>query len=105
MIAFGVAQRSAEIGIRIALGAQSADVLGLVLRRVTIAAAAGIVIGATAAAAAGRALQQFLFGVTSFDLPAFAVATIVLAGVAGFAAWVPARRAVRIDPMSAMRTE
>jgi predicted permease len=105
VIAYIVAQRSSEIGIRIALGAQAADVLRLVLANTGIAVAVGFVVGMGGAAIASRALSRFLFGVGALDATAFVVAGAAFAAAAIAATVVPARRAVRVDPASAMRSD
>jgi predicted permease len=103
--AFSVAQRTREIGVRIALGAQRTQVFGLVLRQATVLAAVGVTIGALAAVGATRLLGSLLYGVPPTDLVAFAGAAAVLAAAALLASWIPARRAARVDPVTALRTE
>ena len=105
LLAFTVAQRSREIGVRIALGAQPRDVLGMVLRRGVSLAATGVAFGGLLAYAAGCAMQALLAGVSPADAPAFfaAAAAAVLMTLAGCLA--PAIRAVRLDPIAAMRAE
>ncbi len=104
-MAYAVAQRRREIGVRMALGADRRDVVGLVLTRALRIVGAGLVVGLVGAAALTRVLQRFLFGVTPTDPIAFTVVTLLLLAVALLAAWLPARRATRIDPWSALRTE
>ena len=100
-----VAQRTAEIGIRMALGAQPRDVLGLVLRRVAVVTAAGIVIGAAVALLVTRLLAALLYGVKSGD-PATLVSVAILLGVVALVAgFIPARRATRVDTIAALRAE
>jgi predicted permease len=105
VISYGVGQRTQEIGIRLALGAQRGDVLRLVLnqgmRPVIVGAVAGILLGFGAA----RLLTHQLYGVRSDDPMTFAVVTTVLCGVAILACWFPARRATKVDPMIALRHE
>ena len=103
VIAFGVAQRAREFGIRHALGADSASILTLVVSNGLRIAAAGIAIGVVGAFAATRVLQSLLFGVTSHDPIVFGGVAIGLLGVAGAASYVPARRATRVDPMVVLR--
>jgi ABC-type antimicrobial peptide transport system permease subunit len=103
--AYAVVQRTPELGVRIALGAQRGDVLRSVFRRVAPAALAGMVAGLLAAGAATRVLEPFLFGVTSRDATAYAGAAIAICVAALAAAWGPARRATRIDPIRAIRAE
>jgi predicted permease len=103
VIAYVVTQRRQEIGVRVALGAQSADVLGMVLRQGFTLAFLGIAIGTVAALFAGRLLSRFLFGVTPNDPVAFGGVILMLAVVALVASFVPALRATRVDPMTALR--
>ena len=103
--AYSVSQRIREIGIRIALGAQSRDVLGFVLREGMILAGVGIGIGLTVAWGLTRVLRSLLFGITSTDPFTFVCASLLLAGVAVLATYIPARRAAKIDPMEALRYE
>jgi predicted permease len=104
VIAFSVSRRVREIGIRKALGAETPTVLVMVLRRGMLLVAVGGVLGAVLAGAGARLLSSVLF-VGAFDPLSFGVAFLVLAGVAAFANWVPARRAARVDPMVALRGE
>jgi len=103
VIAYVVTQRRQEIGVRVALGAQSADVLGMVLRQGFMLAFFGIAIGTVAALFVGRLLSRFLFGVAPNDPVAFGGVILILAGVALVASFVPALRATRVDPMTALR--
>jgi macrolide transport system ATP-binding/permease protein len=105
VVAYSVAQRTREVGIRMALGAEMNDVLGLVLGRGMRLAAAGIGIGVLAAAAVSRVLSSMLYGVSAIDPLAFGGACAVLLCVALAANLVPARRAARVDPMVALRYE
>jgi putative ABC transport system permease protein len=105
VLAYSVARRTREIGIRMALGAQIADVMGLVVRQGLVLVAAGGVIGIIVALATGRLLRAYLFGVSSSDPVTFIAVALVLAAVALFACWLPARRAARVDPMEALRYE
>jgi macrolide transport system ATP-binding/permease protein len=104
-MAYGVARRTSEIGIRMALGAQRGDVIWMVLRQVFVLAAAGVGIGIPVALGASRFVESFLFGVKPNDAPALMLAVVVLAGAALLAGYVPARKASRIDPMTAVRYE
>jgi len=100
-----VAERARELGIRVAVGADRRDILALVLRRAGTLAAVGAVAGLAGAAAAARMIRAYLFGVQPLD-PLFYVAAIaLLAAAALVAAWVPARRATRIDPVRVLRAE
>jgi len=98
-----VAQRTSEIGIRMALGADGATVVRLMLRSAMTSVLAGVTIGTLGALAGTRVLQSFLFEVRPLDPAAFALAATVLIAVALLAAYVPARRATRVDPLSALR--
>ncbi|HET7786293.1 MAG TPA: ABC transporter permease [Myxococcales bacterium] len=105
VMAVGVAQRTREIGIRIALGARRSDVIGLVLRRGLLLTGAGVVLGLCGGMALTRLLRSLLFGVAPGDPGIFLLTVLLLAAVAAVACWVPARRAARVDPAIAMRTE
>jgi putative ABC transport system permease protein len=105
MIAYSTSQRTSEIGVRVALGAQRADVIRLVLSEGARLAVAGIVVGLAGSYWATRLLSSFLYQVTATDPGAFAGAAIALFLVALLAAYLPARKAARTDPMTALRTE
>jgi ABC-type antimicrobial peptide transport system permease subunit len=105
VIAFSVARRTKEIGLRIALGAQTGSVLGMVMRQGLGLAAIGVVIGGTLAAAAAFTLSGLLYGITPMDPVAWLAAMLTLLAAAAIANLVPARRAMRVDPMTALRTE
>jgi putative ABC transport system permease protein len=105
VIAYGVAQRRREIGIRMALGAQPADVRSLVLSQALWMTITGLAIGLLGALAMARVLDTLLFGVTRTDPTTFVAAPALLVGVILLAAYLPARRATRLDPVSALRTE
>jgi len=98
-------QRTHEIGIRIAIGAQRGDVVRLVLRQGMAMVAAGLGIGLGAALVLTRAMRGVLFGTSPHDPLTFIAATALLAGVALIAIWLPARRATRVDPVTALRVE
>jgi putative ABC transport system permease protein len=104
-IAYTVSQRTREIGIRIALGASSRAVSRLVLADGVRLAVAGLAAGALVAAAATRALSSLLYGVEPTDPPTFAAIALLVAAVTLAASWLPARRAVRVDPVDALRAE
>ena len=105
VLAYLVAQGTREIGIRLALGATAARVLGLVLAHGLVLAAAGCAAGLAAALALGRVMQGFLYDVRPTDPQTYLVATLGLAGVALLASVIPARRAARVDPMVSLRQE
>ena len=104
-LAYSVVKRTREIGVRLALGAQRGAVLRLELGESLASVAGGILVGVPLSLAAGYSLRTFLFGVTAYDLPALIGACAVLAVVAVLAAFVPARRASRVDPLVALRYE
>ena len=100
-----VAQRSREIALRFALGAPAPRIRRMVLRQIAAMAAVGIVLGTVVAVLLGRAAQSLLFGVAAADPLALAAAAVVLGVVMLGAAYLPARRASRVDPMSVLRYE
>jgi putative ABC transport system permease protein len=105
VIAYSVAQRTREIGIRMALGAQRADMLGMILRQSLTLVIVGLVIGLVASFAATRLLKSLLYGVGAADVGTYALVVVVLGGAAFLASYIPARRAMRVDPMVALRHE
>jgi ABC-type antimicrobial peptide transport system permease subunit len=105
VVSYGVAQRTSEIGVRMALGAGRRDVLRLVVGGSLRLALAGVALGLVAALAVTRAMTTLLFGVTATDPATFAVTAAALAVVAVLASLVPALRATRIDPIEALRAE
>ena len=105
LMAYAVAQRRREIGVRMALGATRRDVLGLVIAQALRIVAAGLVVGLLGALGVTRVLQTFLYEVTPTDPLVFTAVTVLLLAVGLLAAWVPARRATRIDPWKALRAE
>jgi putative ABC transport system permease protein len=105
VISYLVAQRTREIGVRMALGAQKSDVQGLVLRQAAALAGFGILLGLAGALAFTRVLDSLLYGVSSRDPLTFATLAALLAAVALVASWLPARRASRVSPMVAIRAE
>jgi ABC-type antimicrobial peptide transport system permease subunit len=104
-MAYRVSQRTNEIGIHMALGAQRTDVLKLVLGDGAKLALAGIAVGIAGAAAITRVMTTLLFEVTPTDPATFILTTLLLAAVALAACYIPARRAMRVDPMVALRYE
>ena len=105
VLAYTVAQRSHEMGVRVALGAQRGDVLRLVVGQGTRLAVVGVAIGAVAALAGGRALASRLYGVSASDPFTLTAVAGTLVAVAVLASWLPARRATRVDPVVALRVE
>jgi ABC-type antimicrobial peptide transport system permease subunit len=105
VLAYSVARRTRELGVRIALGASSSNVLGLVLRQAVITAAAGVIVGGVAACALTRFMRSIVFGVSTSDPLTYGAVAALLLLVALLAAYIPARRATRIDPMIALRAE
>lgn len=104
-MAFSVTRRTAEIGIRTALGATRREVVTLILRDAARVIVPGLVVGVGLALAAVRVIRAQLFGLSPTDLPTIVAMVCVVAGVAFFAAYVPARRAARVDPTEALRAE
>ena len=105
VMAFAVAQRTHEIGVRLALGARRADILGMILGQGSRLVLLGLAAGVLLALPLARTMGSLLYGVSPFDPTAFAGIALVLAAVAAFACWLPARRATRVDPMLALRHE
>ncbi len=105
VMAFGVAQRTHEIGLRMALGADKKQVLRLVLREGFLLSLAGLTLGLLGALLLGRAMQSTLYGVGSIDFGAFISVALVLLASALVASFIPARRAAKVDPMVALRYE
>ena len=102
---YAVVQRSHEIGVRMALGAQQRNVLAMIVRQGMMLTAAGLVIGLGSAWGLTRLMSTLLFEVTATDPWVFATLSLVLAGVALLALIIPARRAARVDPLIALRYE
>src|SRR5262249_49770782 len=105
LVRYNVAQRTQEIGVRMALGASGADVLKMILGEGLRLAGFGVIGGLIAAFALTRLMGGLLYGVSATDPTTFVGMAIVLVGVAMFAAWLPARKAVRVDPLVALRYE
>jgi ABC-type antimicrobial peptide transport system permease subunit len=105
VLAYSVAQRSREIGLRVALGAPTSRIRTMVLEQVARMAVIGIAVGVIAAWLLGRAAQSLLFGVGAGDPLALVGSAVVVAAVTLGAAYIPARRAAHVDPMSVLRYE
>ena len=105
VLSYLVAHRAREIGIRMALGAQRFRVVALVLRQTAVLTVVGVVVGVIGAAALSRYLEGLLFGLTPLDVTTFVAVVVMFAAVAMLAAYVPARRATRVNPLVALRAE
>jgi predicted lysophospholipase L1 biosynthesis ABC-type transport system permease subunit len=105
VMAHSVSRRTREIGVRLALGAESGDVRGMILRQGLGTILTGVAIGAAGSLALTRTVRSLLFGVSAHDPLTFVSVTLVLVGVALLACYVPARRATRVDPVVALRCE
>ncbi len=105
LLSFSVAQRTREIGVRIALGAPEAKIVGLVMRRALLLSSAGLALGAVLAWFAVKLERSYIFGVQPHDAITFISVMLVLAAASLIAAWLPARRAAAVDPILALRSE
>ena len=105
VMSYSVSQRTQEIGLRIALGAQKRDILGMIGRQGAVIVASGLTVGILAALAVGRLVSDFLVGVTPSDPTTYVGVSILLATVACLATYIPTRRATKVDPMVALRYE
>jgi putative ABC transport system permease protein len=105
VVAYGVGQRTQEIGVRMALGARSSDVLSLILRQELATTFAGVAMGVAGSTATARAIQSLLFGISPTDPLTFAGVAAALVAVAGLACFIPARRATKVDPVSSLRAD
>ena len=104
-MAFAVRRRTREIGVRMALGASRSDVSSMVVRQGLALVASGVILGAAGAFWAGRIIESHLYGVSPGDPGSFAGSAAILAAVAILATWIPARRATRVDPVTALRDQ
>ena len=105
VMAYSVSQRTREIGIRMALGAQARDVLSLVVRQGMVLALTGLGLGLAGAVVLTRLMSSVLVGVSATDTTTFIIVSLLLALVVFVACYIPARRATRVDPMVALRRE
>jgi ABC-type antimicrobial peptide transport system permease subunit len=105
ILAYSIAQRTREIGIRMALGARRSTVIRLIVREVMLLAGGTIVVTIPLAVLATRAVRTQLFGVSTADPTTYGAAILVICLVAAFAGWMPARRAAGVDPARALRTD
>ena len=105
VMSYSVSQRTREIGIRIALGGRPREILALVIRQALVLSCIGMVVGLITALVLTRAMRALLFEVTPEDPISFAISLGLLAGVAVLASYIPARRATKIDPLTALRYE
>jgi ABC-type antimicrobial peptide transport system permease subunit len=104
-MSYAVSRRTREIGIRMALGAQSGNVQRLVLRQGLVLSLIAVALGWPAAWMLSRFASSFLYGIQPHDALTFAIVPPVLVGIALAACWIPARRAASVDPMQALRTD
>jgi len=105
VMAYAISRRTREIGIRMAIGASQGQVLAIVARRALLLIGSGTAVGLIAAVAAGRFLEQILYGVQPTDPLTLAIVALMMLAIAALACWIPARRAIRINPVSALRQE
>ena len=104
-MSYVVSQRTGEIGVRLALGAEPGEVARMIVRQGGGVALAGVVVGLAVALAGARLIESLLYDVTPRDPVVFAATTSILSAIALLACWLPARRAARLSPIEALRTE
>jgi putative ABC transport system permease protein len=105
VVSYSVSRRTREMGIRLALGAQPRNLLRMVMRETLVLVFFGVVVGLLAARLAAQVLTAMLFGVSATDPVTFALITVLVVCVAALAGYVPASRAAKVDPMTALRYE
>jgi ABC-type antimicrobial peptide transport system permease subunit len=105
VVSYIVSQRTGEIGVRLALGAEPGNVAAMIVRQGGIVALAGVLVGLAAALAGGRLIASLLYDVSPRDPAVFAATAVTLFGVAVLACWLPARRAARVSPVEALRAD
>ena len=105
VVAYSVSQRTREIGVRMALGAQRSTVYSMVMRQAAWITAIGVVLGIGCAIGASLAMRKLLFGVAAWDVPTLALVALVLAAASLAASFIPARRAASVNPTEALRVE
>jgi putative ABC transport system permease protein len=105
VVSYSVSRRTREIGLRVALGAAGGRIAAMVVGRAVLLAVAGVAIGITGSLALTRLLGSMLFGVSATDPVVFAAASVFLVALSALAAYIPARRASRVDPLVALRHE
>jgi predicted permease len=105
VMAYAISRRTREIGIRMAIGASQGQVLAIVARRALLLIGSGTLVGLAIALAAGRFLEQILYGVQPTDPLTLVIVLLMMIAIAGLACWIPARRAIRINPVTALRQE
>jgi putative ABC transport system permease protein len=105
VMSYIVSQRTGEIGVRLAMGAEPASVARMIVRQGGSVALAGVIVGLATAFAGSRLIASLLYGVSPRDPGVFAATTLILLAVALLACWLPARRAARLSPLEALRTD
>jgi putative ABC transport system permease protein len=105
VLAYSVAERRQELGIRLALGAGKSDILRMIVRQGLALTAIGVALGLAAAFALARVMSSLLYKIGAYDLPTFALAPLTFLAIAFLASYLPARRATQVDPIEALRNE